>query len=259
MCSFILGMRVDVTSLADAVSKIDDWVGQNSGRYVCVSNVHMCMESFDDTGFQNIVNDADLVVPDGKPLVWSQSLLGVRDAQQVRGMDLMLSLCEHSAQAGISVGFYGGTDEILDKLGKVLNDRFQKLQIDCVIAPPFRPITTQENDAFIAKINDSGVRILFVGIGCPKQERWMAENRAKVDCVMLGVGAAFDFIAGEKRHAPRFMQSMGLEWLFRLLSEPRRLWKRYLKHNPRFVWCFAGQLIRTRYEKLRSRYKNDDQ
>lgn len=255
----ILGMRVDVINLPHAASQIDDWANQGGGRYVCVSNVHMCMESFDDIGFQNIVNGADLVVPDGKPLVWSQSLLGAQDAQQVRGMDLMLSLCERSAQAGIPIGFYGGTEKILDKLGKVLNDRFPKLQINCVITPPFRPITAQESDEFITRIIDSGVRILFVGIGCPKQERWMAENRAKVDCVMLGVGAAFDFIAGEKRHAPRFIQSMGLEWLFRLLSEPRRLWKRYLKHNPRFVWCFASQLIRARYDELRSRYKSDGQ
>lgn len=244
MYKSILGMRVDVTSLPDTVSQIERWGTQGGGRYVCVSNVHMCMESFDDKSFQNVVNGADLVVPDGKPLVWSQKLLGVKSAKQVRGMDLMLSLCEHSAQSGASIGFYGGTPELLVKIIKILKTRFPHLQIVCSIAPPFRFLLPKENNEYIDKINESGVRILFVGIGCPKQERWMAENRDEVDCVMLGVGAAFDFIAGQKRHAPRWLQVAGLEWLFRLLCEPRRLWKRYLRQNPRFVWYFSKQLLR---------------
>ncbi len=248
MYKSILGMRVDVTSIPDAVSQIDDWTKQGGGRYVCVSNVHMCMESLNDKNFQNVVNGADLVVPDGKPLVWSQKLLGVESAHQVRGMDLMLSLCEHFAQSGVSVGFYGGTPGLLDKLKTVLEDRFASLQIDCLIAPPFRPLTPKENDEYVKKINESGARILFVGIGCPKQEQWMAENRHKLDCIMLGVGAAFDFIAGRKRHAPRWMQAIGLEWFFRFLCEPRRLWRRYLEHNPRFVWYLSKQLFREKFK-----------
>jgi len=242
----ILGMRVDVTSLSRAVLQIGDWAKQGRGRYVCVSNVHMCMESFDDRNFQNVVNGADLVVPDGKPLVWAQKLFGVKRARQVRGMDLMLSLCEDSVQSGVAIGFYGGTPELLESLGKVLKIRFPDLQIGCAIAPPFRPVTTKENDVYVDKINESDVSILFVGIGCPKQERWMAENRAKVDCVMLGVGAAFDFVAGRKRHAPVWMQTIGLEWFFRFLCEPRRLWKRYLKHNTRFLWYLSKQLASER-------------
>jgi len=239
----ILGMRVDITSLSVAVSKVIDWANQSKGRYVCVSNVHMCMESFDNSTFQKVVNNADFVVPDGRPLVWSQTLLGVKRAQQVRGMDLMLSLCERCAQSGESIGFYGGTSELLNKLGYVLKARFPGLRIDCAIAPPFRALTSAENSAYIEKINGSGVCILFVGIGCPKQEYWMAANKVNVDCVMLGVGAAFDFIAGRKRHAPRWMQVIGLEWFFRFLCEPRRLWKRYFSYNPRFVWHVSKQFF----------------
>ncbi len=248
MYKSILGMRVDVISLSDAVSQVNYWVNQGGGRYVCVSNVHMCMEGFDDKKFQNIVNGADLVVADGKPLVWSQSLLGVTNAHQVRGMDLMLALCEHFSQSNMSVGFYGGTPELLDKLGEVLTIRLPGLRIGCAVAPPFRSLSQQENDDFITKINKSGVRILYVGIGCPKQERWMAENRAKLDCVMIGVGAAFDFIAGRKRSAPHWVQKIGMEWLFRLLSEPERLWKRYLRQNPRFIYYFIGQILGKTYD-----------
>lgn len=239
----ILGMRVDVTSLSDAISQIDDWAIKGGGRYVCVSNVHMCMESFDDNGFQDIVNNADLVVPDGKPLVWAQKLLGVKNPHQVRGMDLTLALCASLAETGLPIGFYGGTPEVLGKLEKALMIRFPKLRIGCSIAPPFRPLSSKEDDDYVARINESGIRILFVAIGCPKQERWMAEHKARVGCVMLGVGAAFDFIAGRKRHAPSWVQAAGLEWLYRLLSEPRRLWKRYLKHNPRFIFYFFRQWL----------------
>jgi len=239
----ILGMRVDVASLPIAVAAVDSYVKQGGGHYVCVSNVHMCMESFDDINFRKLVNAADLVVPDGKPLVWGQSLLGVNDAQQVRGMDLMLTLCEHAAKEGVPIGLYGATSDILSKLEKNLQDRFKGIQIASVIAPPFRELTTEENERYINQITNAGVRILFVGIGCPKQERWMAENKPNLNCVMLGVGAAFDFIAGEKHHAPDWMQAIGLEWFFRLLCEPRRLWKRYMKQNPRFVWHFLKQLL----------------
>jgi len=241
MSRSILGMRVDVISLPIAVSTIDSFVKQGGGHYVCVSNVHMCMESFDDKSFQQIVNAADLVVPDGKPLVWAQSLLGVNDVHQVRGMDLMLALCEHAAHLEIPIGIYGATSNVLSKLEKILRDRFPGIQIVSVIAPPFRVLTSEERGDYINQINNSGVRILFVGIGCPKQERWMAENKPRLNCVMLGVGAAFDFIAGQKHHAPSWLQAIGLEWFFRLLCEPRRLWKRYMKQNPRFIWFFLKQ------------------
>ena len=152
-----------------------------------------------------------------------------------------------AARAGIPVGFYGGAPDVLDKLVVVARERFPGLRIVYAWSPPFRPISPAEDTAIVEEINRSGARILFVGLGCPKQDRWMAAHHSRVNAVMLGVGAAFDFLAGNKAQAPRWMQDRGLEWVFRLASEPRRLWWRYLWHNPRFVVLFALQLLRHRW------------
>jgi len=235
------GMRVDVLSLRDAVAFVEE---KKAGAYICAANVHMCMEAYDDPSFRGVVNGADLVVPDGRPLVWAQRLLGNRGAQQLRGMDLMLALCEQSARDGTPIGFYGASPGLLENLIDNLQQRYSGLNVVCCIAPPFRELTPNEDAQYVEQINSSGVRILFVGLGCPKQERWMAAHKESLHCVMLGVGAAFDFIAGNKRHAPAWMQKVGLEWLFRLCAEPRRLWRRYLLLNPRFIWHFAWQLMK---------------
>ena len=239
----ILGMQTSVTSLLRATAEIESIIRFAKQGYVCVSNVHMCMESHDNLQFRDVVNNADLVVPDGKPLVWAQKLLGVKEAQQVRGMDLMLSLCAYAEDKGWSVGFYGSTPDVLLMLNAALLKHYPNLNIKLSLSPPFRPLSAEEEGDYIARINESGVKILFVGLGCPKQERWMAEHRDQLNCVMIGVGAAFDFIAGEKQHAPMWMQETGLEWLFRLVCEPRRLGGRYFKHNPRFIWYFSRQLL----------------
>ena len=239
-------MPVAVTSVERAGEVILVAARAGESRYVCVGNVHMCMEAFDSPGFNAVVNGADLVVPDGRPLVWGLWALGARGAGHVRGSDLLLHLCGRAEREEIAIGLYGGTPESLVDFQTFLRTTFPGLQISFAASPPFRPLTLEETARYAEEIRDSGARILFVGIGCPKQERWMAEHRGKVPCVMIGVGAAFDFFSGRKKHAPRWMQQAGLEWLFRLCSEPRRLWKRYLKHNPRFVWHFAGQLIRQR-------------
>jgi N-acetylglucosaminyldiphosphoundecaprenol N-acetyl-beta-D-mannosaminyltransferase len=239
----ILGMRTDVQELDAAHSHVMAMTGGDSACYICAANVHMCMEAYDDPAFREVVNNADLVVPDGRPLVWAQRLLGHRGAQQVRGMDLMLDLCEQSARDGTPIGFYGASPDLLEILIEKLTQCYPGLNVVCRIAPPFRELTADEDNQYIDQINQSGARILFVGLGCPKQERWMAAHKDRLHCVMLGVGAAFDFLAGHKRHAPRWMQRVGLEWLFRLCSEPGRLWRRYLIQNPRFVWHFTRQWL----------------
>lgn len=221
-----------------------EWAHSLCGRYVCVANVHMCMEAFDCADFAAVINNADLAVADGLPLVWAQKLLGYAGAQQVRGTDLTLALCHTAAERAIPVGFFGATPELLQQLRKVLLGRYPQLNIVYAAAPPFRAITEEEDRQFVRDINASGARLLFVGLGCPKQEKWMAEHRGVLTCTMLGVGAAFDFIAGNKKHAPLWVQRCGLEWLFRLLSEPKRLWRRYLKHNPRFVWFLGRQMLK---------------
>ena len=201
------------------------------------------MEAWDSPEFKLINNEADLVTPDGMPLVWGLKLLGHRNATRVYGPDLTPIVLQMAMENQIPVGFYGGSPAVLSRLSDVVASRFPTLQIAYALSPPFRPLTTEEDEEVVTAINHSGARILFVGLNTPKQDYWMAAHRGRVQAVMIGVGAAFDFLAGTKSQAPRWMMKVGLEWLFRLVTEPRRLWKRYLKHNPRFVVLFAMQLL----------------
>lgn len=242
----ILGMRVDCTQYEEAVELICDLSREDRGTSVCVATVHMVMEAYDDPDYRQWVNGADLVTSDGVPLVWGLKLLGLSRAERVYGPTLTPKLCAKASETGRRVGFLGGTEDTLAALSQRLRRDFPDLDIAFSYAPPFRPLTDDEDSALVAAIEDSGVQILFVGLGCPKQERWMAEHRDRLHCTSIGVGAAFDFIAGNKLQAPGFMQRAGLEWLFRFLTEPRRLWRRYLYNNPRFLWAFAGQLCRDR-------------
>lgn len=244
-------MRVDAPSCKQAVSLVCDWAEERRGRYVCVSNVHMCMEVYDSPSFKSIVNGADLVVPDGKPLVWGLRCLGLKSASQVRGADFLLAICRESEKRNISIALYGGSEDSLRDFKTFLRIRYPALEISSAISPPYRPLTVDEDRECVREISSSGAKILFTGIGCPKQEIWMARHKDKLPCVMIGVGAAFDFFSGRQKHAPRWMQMAGLEWLFRLASDPKRLWKRYLKHNPRFIWYFSKQLwaVKFKYNK----------
>jgi N-acetylglucosaminyldiphosphoundecaprenol N-acetyl-beta-D-mannosaminyltransferase len=242
----ILGTRVDATSYGHAADTVLGWAGRDESRYVCVATVNNLIEAYDDPGYRQAMEDADLVTPDGMPLVWALRLLGVPGASRVYGPDLTPVLCGRAAAAGIPVGFYGSTPEVLDDLVAALAGRHPGLRVAYAVSPPFRPLSPAEDAAMVASVNASGARLLFVGLGAPKQERWMADHQGRVAAVMVGVGAAFDFLAGRKRQAPRLLQRLGLEWLFRLASEPRRLWRRYLYRNPRFVALFGAQLLRRR-------------
>ena len=239
----IFGINLDATTYDDTTRKVLSWVQQEKSRIVCISNVHVLMEAWDSPVFRFHINNADLVTPDGMPLVWMMRLKGQRDQQRVYGPTLMLNVLEAAAREKISVGFYGGKCEVLDALVQRIKERFEGLDVAYVYSPPFSAMSPQEDADAVEQINRSGARILFVGLGCPKQEIWMAEHRGRVRAVMLGVGAAFDFHAGVKPQAPAWMQDLGLEWLFRLCTEPRRLWKRYLYHNPRFVLLAAADLL----------------
>ncbi len=240
----ILGMRVDATSYDHAADRIARWAAGGESRYVCVATVHTVMEAHDDAAFRGIVNDADLVTPDGMPLVWGLRLLGVAGATRVYGPDLTPVVCARASDEGIPVGLYGGTPDVLETLRANLRRRSPGLAIAYAWSPPYRPLGADEDASVVRAINASGARILFVGLGCPKQERWMARHRGEVNAVMVGVGAAFDFLAGKKRQAPRMVQTLGMEWGFRLLCEPRRLWRRYLYHNPRFLALVAREAVR---------------
>jgi N-acetylglucosaminyldiphosphoundecaprenol N-acetyl-beta-D-mannosaminyltransferase len=243
----VLGMRVDATSYEHATTEILRWASRGESRYVCVATVNNVIEAHDDPAYQRVMEDADLVTPDGMPLVWGLGLLGIRGATRVYGPDLTPILCRGAAAAGIPVGFYGSTPEVLADLTANLARRFPELRIGYAYSPPFKPQPPEEDAAERERIDRSGVQLLFVGLGTPKQELWMAANTGAVRAVIVGVGAAFDFIAGHKRQAPKLLQRLGLEWLYRLVNEPSRLWRRYLYRNPRFVVLFAAQLLRRRF------------
>src|SRR5215218_6683235 len=236
-------MRVDATSYQDASQRVLRWAHMAQSTYVCVANVHMCMEAFDSPAFRQVVDGSDLTTPDGRPLVWALRALGVKRPSQVRGADLVLHVSEHAEREKAPIGLYGGTSESLERFVRVLKGHFPSLQIACQISPPFRALTPEEDEEIINRLVASGARILLVSLGWPRQERWMAAHKGRIPAVMLGVGAAFDFHTGRVRQAPRWMQSAGLEWVFRLLMDPKRLWKRYARHNPRFVVLFLLQLL----------------
>lgn len=242
----VLGMRVDGTSYDEGAERIVAWSAEPVGRYVCAANVHMTMECVDDPTFADVVEGAALVTPDGMPLVWALRMSGVPGASRVYGPTLLLHVCAMAAERGIPVGFYGGHAGALEDMTRNLADRFPGLRIAHAFSPPFRTATPDEDAEHVAAILASGARILFVGLGCPKQERWMAARREALPLVQLGVGAAFDFHAGRVRQAPPWLQAVGLEWAFRLAMEPRRLMRRYARHNPRFVARFAAQMVRER-------------
>jgi N-acetylglucosaminyldiphosphoundecaprenol N-acetyl-beta-D-mannosaminyltransferase len=244
----LLGMRVDGLRTSVAADAIVELASAGAGGVVCVATVHMVMEAFDSAEFQRSVNAAEMVTPDGVPLVWSLRRLGLVETRRVYGPTLMRLTCRRAEERGLPIGLYGGSPEVLAQLRESLLERHPLLQIVFAASPPFRPASDAEDASSVEAIEASGARILFVGLGCPKQERWMAAHRESLPCVLIGVGAAFDFLAGAKRQAPGFLQRAGLEWLFRLASEPRRLWRRYLIQNPRFIFHFARELARTRSE-----------
>lgn len=242
----IIGTRVNPTCHREVAASVVQWALAGESRYVSVASVNNVMEAYDSPAFQRVMNEADLVTPDGMPLVWGLRALGERHATRVYGPDLTPVVLDAAARHCIPVGFYGGNTETLDKLLSTVKARFPTLDVAYSFSPPFRPLTDEEDLRVTGDINQSGARILFVGLNTPKQDWWMARHRGRVRAVMLGVGAAFDFLAGAKPQAPRWMMRIGLEWLFRLATEPRRLWKRYLKHNPRFVVLFGLQLLGSR-------------
>jgi N-acetylglucosaminyldiphosphoundecaprenol N-acetyl-beta-D-mannosaminyltransferase len=239
----VVSLETTVIDIEDAMERIVEWARAQESRYVCFSTVHMVMESYDDPQFGAKVNAADMVVTDGMPLVWMQRRQGNADGGRVRANDLMTRLCDTCARENIKVGFYGGRQEVIDAIVARAKTELPTLEIAYAYSPPFRPLTAEEDARITAEIKNSSAQILFMGLGCPKQENWMAAHRGRVPAVMLGVGASFDFYAGNVRESPQWLQNIGLEWLYRLSQEPRRLWYRYLVLNPRFMFLAALQLL----------------
>jgi len=241
----VLGLPVSAINMAQAIETFDTWIRERTPHYACISGVHGVMESRSDESLRQIHADAGLVTPDGMPLVWLGRLAGHRHMERVYGPDLMLACMRHSLDTGATHFFYGGAPGVANTLSARLTAQFPGLAVVGTYCPPFRALTAEEDAAIVDEINASGADFVWVGLSTPKQERWMASHVGRLHApVLVGVGAAFDFHAGLKPQAPRWMQRNGLEWLFRLATEPRRLGGRYLVNNPKFVWLTLVRLCR---------------
>lgn len=242
----VVSLYPNIVSHESAIRRISELIEKQKGGYVCFSTVHMIMESYDNEEFAAKVNAADLIIPDGMPLVWMQKLQGEKQANRVRANDLMIKLCAYAEKNDLTVGFYGGKQSVIDAILKRAAGDFPNLKIVYAFSPPFRPLSEAEDAEITREINEKKPDILFMGLGCPKQENWMWAHKNKLTTIMLGVGASFDFFAGNVKESPEWLGRLGLEWLFRLTQEPRRLWRRYLILNPRFMRLATLQLLKSK-------------
>lgn len=240
----VLAVRIDAADWWQCLDRIAEWAAGRESRYVCMCNVHSIVTAQREPAFRAVINAADLALPDGAPIAWCLRRRGFPGQRRISGPDLMWRCCARAEQENLSVFLYGCGTETLQRLSRHLAREFPGLKLAGSHAPPFRPLTAEEDAQVERMIESSGAQIVFVALGCPKQEAWMAAHRGRIRAVMLGVGAAFEYHAGVVRRAPRWMQAAGMEWLYRLLSEPGRLWRRYLVTNTLFIAYSLGEFFR---------------
>lgn len=231
----VLGVPIDALDWATARRVLLGWARARDSRCVCICNVHSVVTAGGDDDYRRVIERADMATPDGAPIAWTLRRKGFSSQERINGPDLMWKLCADAEAGDVPIGLHGSTDMTLDLLRRRLADAFPRLKIVHCVSPPFRTLSDDEDRQLVDAINDSGAGFLFVGLGCPKQEMWMAAHRGRIASVMLGVGAAFDFHAGTVSRAPEWMRRSGLEWLHRLLSEPKRLGRRYVVTNTLFI------------------------
>lgn len=249
----VIGLPVVASNIGSITAEIVALAQRGGGGHVCVANTHMLTTARHDPLLKATIEDASLVVSDGMPVVWQLRRQGLRNAQQVRGPDLLLQLCEAAAKAGLPVYFFGGDERLIADLTARLRRDLPGLPIAGAEAPPMLPSRPSADPEVVARLRASGARIVFVGLGCPKQELWMQAYRPHLDAVLIGVGQAFAIAAGQLAEAPPWLRRIGLEWLFRLMNEPRRLWRRYLVANSLFVISVMGEALRGRVRGRRVR------
>lgn len=241
----ILGVKIAVTNLQSACQSIEQWINEQGQTYVCIAPVSTIVDCQKDTEYRKIINSAAMTTPDGMPLVWIGKLCGKKFLQRTYGPDLMFAFCDLSRKKGYRHYFYGGDPQTNQRLIERLQNQFPGIRIVGNFSPSFIEVGELEREDTLARINEADPDILWVGLGSPKQDYWMHLHRDKLKVpVMVGVGAAFDFIAGTKPQAPAWMRRSGLEWLFRLCCEPRRLWKRYLIGNAKFICYLVRDMLR---------------
>lgn len=246
----VIGFPIAALPFDSQIDVIVKWAKAGLSKVVCIANVHMLVEGYNDAKFSDLLHSADMLTPDGMPLVWMLNLQGLRNQDRVAGLDVLAATCKEAEAQGLGVFFLGSHPAILEQMQVRLNQEYPNLIISGIEPLPFRPLTPEEDAEVIRTINNSGAKILFLSLGCPKQEKWMAEHKDKVRAVMIGLGGAFPVYAGIHRRAPQLVRSLGLEWLYRLIQEPKRLWKRYADTIPIFVWLALKQFfISHRYYK----------
>lgn len=246
----LLGVRISAINMEGACSFIAEAIEKKNKGYICVCPVSTVVECRKDERFRRIVNAAALVTPDGMPTVWLGRFKGHKDIRRVYGPDLVLAVCAMSEKKGYRHYFYGATPETCRLLESRLKEKFPALNIAGSYAPPFRELTQEEDERIVGEINRLRPDVVWVGLGSPKQDFWMHDHSVKLNAsILAGVGAAFDFLSGAKKQAPRWMQRVGLEWFFRLCCEPARLWRRYLVGNPRFVYYLLQDSLRQKSGK----------
>ena len=239
----IINYKINSIKINSVLKKILYWSKKNKSHYICVSNVHSCIESYFDKKFKKAHNSASLAVADGRPIFWALKLLGQKEVDHLPGYYLTEKICELSSKKNLKVGFYGSTNKILNDLRKNIKNKYKKISISYKYSPPFRNLNNLEKKKIINEINKSKVKILFICLGCPKQELWMYENRSKLKCTMIGIGAAADFLSHNKILPNKFFEYLGLAWTIRLITEPRRLFWRYFSTNFLFIFLFTLQLL----------------
>jgi N-acetylglucosaminyldiphosphoundecaprenol N-acetyl-beta-D-mannosaminyltransferase len=241
-----LGVDLSTGTFAEHIRRFAAFGAERRSSYVCCVNAHMCVEAHNDSAFSAVVNNADFATADGMPML--NKLNNTHGLKQVRvaGNDIMPALMAEAERKGLGVYFYGGKQEVLDALIAKAGREFPRLHISGAESPPFRPLTPSEIDQTAERINSSGTHIVLVSLGCPKQEKWMAAMKGRVNAIMLGMGGAFLLYAGVDSRAPKWMRDLSLEWAYRFALEPRRLWKRYLITNTTFLWLSATERFRNR-------------
>jgi N-acetylglucosaminyldiphosphoundecaprenol N-acetyl-beta-D-mannosaminyltransferase len=242
--SRIISLHVHHLSFRESIDQVSAWGLQHQHAFVCFANVHMVIEAHNDLAFQKVLDEATLVLPDGKPVAMACRWLYKRKQERISGMDFMPALLQKAHELKARIFLYGSTDAVLKKIEQRIQADFPQAIFAGAISPPFRPLTDEEIKSHTSRINESGAHFVLVALGCPKQEKWMAKNYTSVNAVLLGLGGAFPVTAGVQKRAPVWMQKMALEWLFRLIQEPRRMFKRYFYTNLYFIGLLTKELFK---------------
>lgn len=246
----LLGSIISLGSYSFFIKQICLLANKGQSSYICVANVHMLIEAYNNKIFASIINNADLVTPDGMPLTWGLKLVHGIEQDRVAGMDLLPDLLTEASKCELPVYFYGGTQAMLDQTGVYINQQYPSLKVAGMYSPPFRPLTAEEDQQIVHRINTSGAKMVFVALGCPKQEKWMAAMKGRINATMIGIGGALPVMVGMQKRAPEWMQKASLEWLYRLSQEPQRLFKRYAVTNTTYLWLLAKAVVSKKLLKV---------